>query len=314
MALADGLIGASHDVTLFDVTPPQRKVAARYVQGDLRDGAAVTRAMEGSDYVLHTAALHPGTLRSAPYSEQDLIDVNVGGTRNVLEAAVSCGVRRVVHSSTVGVLRMDDIDAGDRVRVLSEDDLDGLLYSEETCMQELARKRSSQRPQLEERLTAPVDGPPLYGITKALSEHAVAAFHSSSGLDVVALRYSVVWELAQQVLREQLVETALGPVTGLADVVASNIAAIREPDPLGRLAYPIWRQLVSRGELEAAGGDARAAIAAKHPGLVEALPASTAIPSVYFDTTETERDLGIALTGLADGFLREALREAERHA
>jgi dihydroflavonol-4-reductase len=67
--------------------------------GDLADPAAVTRATEGCEVVYHIAA----TYREAGQSDAAYAQVNVGGTRHVLEAAREAGARRVVHCSTGGV-------------------------------------------------------------------------------------------------------------------------------------------------------------------------------------------------------------------
>lgn len=67
--------------------------------GDLADPAAVQRATEGCEVVYHIAA----TYREAGQSDAAYAQVNVGGTRHVLEAARAAGARRVVHCSTGGV-------------------------------------------------------------------------------------------------------------------------------------------------------------------------------------------------------------------
>lgn len=60
---------------------------------------AVARACRGVDVVYHLAAAQ----HEAGAPDRHFHDVNVGGTRNVVEAAVAAGVRRVVHGSTIGV-------------------------------------------------------------------------------------------------------------------------------------------------------------------------------------------------------------------
>jgi nucleoside-diphosphate-sugar epimerase len=69
------------------------------VTGDLSDAEAVARAADGVDVVYHIAA----TYREAGQPDTAYRDVNVRGTRNVLDAASRGGVRRVVHCSTGGV-------------------------------------------------------------------------------------------------------------------------------------------------------------------------------------------------------------------
>jgi nucleoside-diphosphate-sugar epimerase len=67
--------------------------------GDLIDADAVARAAEGVEVVYHIAA----TYREAGQPDSVYRDVNVRGTRNVLDAASRGGARRVVHCSTGGV-------------------------------------------------------------------------------------------------------------------------------------------------------------------------------------------------------------------
>ena len=67
--------------------------------GDVTDRASVLEAVEHVEYVFHIAAL----FRSAKHNDQIFYDVNVEGTRNVLDAAERAQVKRVLHCSTVGV-------------------------------------------------------------------------------------------------------------------------------------------------------------------------------------------------------------------
>ena len=72
---------------------------AEAVIGDLTDAAAVDRAVAGCEVVFHVAALY----RTEGLPERLFQTVNVEGTRHLLDAAQRHGVRRVVHTSTVGV-------------------------------------------------------------------------------------------------------------------------------------------------------------------------------------------------------------------
>jgi dihydroflavonol-4-reductase len=67
--------------------------------GDLSDAAAVTQAVKGAEVVYHIAA----TYRDAGQGSAEYTNVNVNGTRHVLEAAAAAGATRVVHCSTGGV-------------------------------------------------------------------------------------------------------------------------------------------------------------------------------------------------------------------
>jgi nucleoside-diphosphate-sugar epimerase len=69
------------------------------VPGDLTDAGAVKAAAADAEVVYHIAA----TYREAGQRDTAYRDVNVQGTRHVLDAALESGARRVVHCSTGGV-------------------------------------------------------------------------------------------------------------------------------------------------------------------------------------------------------------------
>jgi nucleoside-diphosphate-sugar epimerase len=97
--LSRGYAVASLDVEVFDYPERDR---VEIFKGDIRDKSAVDRAMEGADFVVHTAAALP------LYSAQDIHTTDVEGTRNVLDAALRHGVRRVVHISSTAVYGIPD--------------------------------------------------------------------------------------------------------------------------------------------------------------------------------------------------------------
>lgn len=82
---------------LRDVEPAAAE-RVTIVAGDLRDGDGVRRAMAGADTVFHL-----GALIAIPYSylhPRDVVQTNVIGTVNALEAARELKIRRFVHTST----------------------------------------------------------------------------------------------------------------------------------------------------------------------------------------------------------------------
>lgn len=70
-----------------------------WVYGKLESADDLLRAAEGVDVIYHIAALY----RAANVPDSIYEQVNVGGTRHVLEAARAQGVKRVIHCSTGGV-------------------------------------------------------------------------------------------------------------------------------------------------------------------------------------------------------------------
>jgi nucleoside-diphosphate-sugar epimerase len=96
---ARGYALASLDVEEFDY--PERS-RVEIIKGDIRDKALLNRVMEGADHVVHTAAALP------LYSPEDIYTTDVEGTRNVLDAALRHGVKRVVHVSSTAVYGIPD--------------------------------------------------------------------------------------------------------------------------------------------------------------------------------------------------------------
>lgn len=66
--------------------------------GDVRDGSSLVVAMTGVDYVFHAAALKQ--VPSCEFFPLQAVHTNILGSANVIEAAQSCGVKRVVCLST----------------------------------------------------------------------------------------------------------------------------------------------------------------------------------------------------------------------
>lgn len=70
----------------------------KFYIGDARDPRSVENAMNGVDFVFHAAALKQ--VPSCEFFPLEAVKTNILGTENVLEAAVRCGVKRVVILST----------------------------------------------------------------------------------------------------------------------------------------------------------------------------------------------------------------------
>lgn len=79
---------------LSDVKYPQM----RYFIGDVRDGARLKRACEGVDIIIHAAALKQ--VPTAEYNPMECINTNIMGAENVINAALDCGISKVVALST----------------------------------------------------------------------------------------------------------------------------------------------------------------------------------------------------------------------
>lgn len=125
------LLARGHRVTSLDIADfdyPERS-QINDIRGDIRDRAAVDKAMQGIQWVVHTAAALP------LYSEADIISTDLDGTRNVLDAALKQGVERFIHISSTAVYGIPD-----HHPLLEDDRLEGVgpygkakIAAEEVC-------------------------------------------------------------------------------------------------------------------------------------------------------------------------------------
>ena len=103
-----GLRERGYKVKILDIAPIDLSEYPRdveYIQGDVRDMELLRKVMEDVDYVVHAAAALP------LWPKKEIWDVNVNGTKNVLEIALEKGVERVVYISSTAVY---GIPRGDR--------------------------------------------------------------------------------------------------------------------------------------------------------------------------------------------------------
>ena len=78
--------------------PDSKYPAIRYFIGDVRDLDRLKRAFAGIDYVIHAAAMKH--VHIAEYNPDECVKTNVGGAENVIRAALSTRVSKVVALST----------------------------------------------------------------------------------------------------------------------------------------------------------------------------------------------------------------------
>ncbi len=125
--------------------------------GSIVDPEVATAAVAGCDTVLHTATLHKPHIVS--HTDQDFIDVNVSGTRNLLAAAQASGVRAFVFTSTTSTF-------GDALRPPPGEPASWITES----VMPLAKN--------------------IYGATKIAAEDLCRIYQRNEGLPVVVLRTS----------------------------------------------------------------------------------------------------------------------------
>jgi len=110
---ADGIAGSlirpllreRYELTLFTREQVPLQDGERGAVGDIQDGEAVAEAVRGADAIVHLAGV------STEGDFASMIDVNIRGTHNVLEAARRHGVRRVLIASSahaVGGVAIED--------------------------------------------------------------------------------------------------------------------------------------------------------------------------------------------------------------
>ena len=141
--VVDNFVRGSWNNLAWALEQPSVKV----IEGDIRDRALVDQAIDGIDYVFHQAALRITRCAEAP---REAIEVLIEGSFNVMEAAVSHQVKKVVAASSASV------------------------YGEPSYLP------------IDE--THPFNNRTMYGAAKIANEQMLRALHDTSGLNYVALR------------------------------------------------------------------------------------------------------------------------------
>jgi nucleoside-diphosphate-sugar epimerase len=102
--LVQRLAEAGRRVRVLDLNRPEESAAGvEAQQGDIRDAQAVARACQGVAVVYHNVAQVPLAKDQALFWS-----VNRDGTRNLLEAARRCGVRKIIYTSSSAVFGAPD--------------------------------------------------------------------------------------------------------------------------------------------------------------------------------------------------------------
>jgi NAD dependent epimerase/dehydratase len=214
------------DRGLLELVPDSVRTETEFIMGDLRDADAVKRAVEGSDLVFHL-----GAIIAIPYSyihPRDVIETNVLGTLNVLTAAQTYNVTRVVHTSTSEV------------------------YG------------TAQYVPIDEQ--HPLQGQSPYSASKIGADKIAESFHLSFGLPVVTLRpfntygprqsaRAVIPTIITQALSRDTVRLgALHPTRDLnyvSDTVEGFVKAAEAPDAIGTVINIGSGQEITIGALAA---------------------------------------------------------------
>jgi dihydroflavonol-4-reductase len=104
-AVARKLAARGYDVrVLVRSTSPKTNLDdlnAEIVQGDMRDGQSVRRALKDARYLFHVAADY----RLWARDREEIVRNNREGTKTVMEAALAEGVEKIVYTSSVATLK-----------------------------------------------------------------------------------------------------------------------------------------------------------------------------------------------------------------
>jgi nucleoside-diphosphate-sugar epimerase len=205
-----------------------RERASRLVEGDLGDAGAADRLVGGTDAVVHVAAVY----RTAGHPDSYYREVNVGGTGHLLEAAARHGIRRFVHTSTVGV------------------------------------HGHVEHPPADEN--APFRPGDIYQATKAEAEALALDFHRRRGVPVAVVRPGAIYgpgetrflKLFRAVARGRYAVVGSGrtlyhPVY-IDDLVAGFLLALDRPQAVGESFLICGPSYISQSDL--------AALVARHTG------------------------------------------------
>jgi len=92
------IIFSRDELKQFDMQQKFNDKCMRYFIGDVRDADRVNQAMVGVDYVIHAAAIKQ--VPSSEYNPTECIKTNINGAVNVINAAISNGIKKVIALST----------------------------------------------------------------------------------------------------------------------------------------------------------------------------------------------------------------------
>lgn len=297
--LSDALLAAGAQVRILDDLLPQAHPTgeprfapknAEFVRGDVRDRAAVDRALDGIDVVFHLAAM-VGNGQSM-YDIRRYTDVNVTGTATLVEAIVARGKpleRLVVSSSMVvygdGAYRCAT--HGDGVEtVRTEERL--RAHSWEPICRECGTEVSPIATS-ESHRQAPTS---TYGTSKRAQEELCLVLGRVHSIPTLALRYLNTFGSRQALSN---------PYTGVAAIMAARVRTGKPP-----LVFEDGAQLrdfvhvsdVVRANLAAAGAPRAACGAAYNIGTGGSVPIVRIAETIV-------RELGGAVPPSVTGDFRE---------
>jgi len=205
------LLGTTgHEVSGLDLLP------GRYTNlvGTITDRRFLRDGLQGVDSVIHTATLHKPHVAS--HDRQSFVDVNITGSLNLLEEAVSAGVKSFVFTSTTSAFG---------AALTPPEDAPAAWIDE--SVQPVPKN--------------------IYGATKTAAEDLCQLFHRDHGLNCVVLRTSRFFpeEDDSRAVRETYADANIKANeflyrrVDLEDVATAHIAALARAGEIGFGRYII---------------------------------------------------------------------------
>ncbi|TCM16054.1 dihydroflavonol-4-reductase [Novosphingobium sp. PhB165] len=111
------------------------------VEGDLRDAAAMERAMQGVDTLFHVAADY----RLWAPDPEEIVRNNLSGTQSVMQAALKAGVPRIVYTSSVATLKPSDSGAVDERAVAAPSEAIGAYKRSKVVAERLVERMVAEQ-------------------------------------------------------------------------------------------------------------------------------------------------------------------------
>jgi dihydroflavonol-4-reductase len=144
-AVVRHLVAGGHRVRALARRGSDRRLLAdlpvEIVEGDLTDAVSLRRSLHGCGWLFHVAAFYSLWARD----RRLFYDINVEGTRRILQAAAEAGASRVVYTSTVGALGIPkNGSAGTEETPVSLADMVGDYKRSKFLAEEVARDAAHQ--------------------------------------------------------------------------------------------------------------------------------------------------------------------------
>lgn len=87
-----------YNIIRIDIVSPKERIG-EFRLADLRNKIEISKALEGSDFIIHCASIHPWKR----YTEDQYLDINVKGSWNVFQSAYEKGINKIILTSSIAV-------------------------------------------------------------------------------------------------------------------------------------------------------------------------------------------------------------------